>query len=106
MFWDINALHVEGWFPPSYVGEHETPTSAQDENASPQSAGEQNNIEYRLASVQYRMTTTTRRNAERAIRVLCAAALGADTTSFVIIVIFSGAALRDATSSTSNSVGT
>ena len=36
------------------MGEDETPTFVQDENASPQSAGEQNNIEYGLASVQYR----------------------------------------------------
>ena len=45
--------NVEGWFRPSYVGEHETPASAEDENESPQTAGEQNNIEYRFASVQY-----------------------------------------------------
>ena len=45
--------NVEGWFRPSYVGEHETPTSAEDENESPQTAGEQNNIEYRFASVPY-----------------------------------------------------
>ena len=61
--------NVEGWFPPSYVGEHEMPISGQDYNACPQSAGEQNIIEYRWVLVQYRLTTTTRRNAERAIRV-------------------------------------